>query len=589
MANCDVFISYRREGGRDIARCLQLALTARGAKCFFDLHDSRKGKFPEKINSAIEGAKYFVLLLTDGNTLDRCTERKDWVRQEIAYALEKNVPIIPVVPSEHPKRFSNVPLPRAIAQISDIQMSELSLDGNFEHDVDLLMEERLEKIASQDGEKEDVQEREKVFLSAAQRYKSNDGKIDDVEMAQLDKLADELLIGKVRRRALVEQIEAQYGMTQDAAKVFLSAARRHKNDDGVIDDEERADLVELAKRLSLNEVKREELVQFVEQEYEALRKKSNVASDMGKDVTFNAARGEFEPAGDAASVPVETEPAKSRYTLISDVLTARFASLPGDPRLFLSDIPVKKRAKAWRSMNVREEEDSICLLCDDTVFGSASEGIVVTNEAVYFKNLMEHPVRLRLDKVNEVKLEKDDLLSIGGYGCECHMLEKRTKRALCKALDGLGVELAKLGVTFGEDTSAVDAVLGYFSELKGNDDVYVGDNIPEKKRMNAHRALHVKEPVTDLCVLADATVFGSAEEGLVVTPKAVYFKNSFESPNRISWEDVRSVEVRKKNLVVNGFEFSSIGADLAKAAPLLAKGIRSLVRKNRLASHKVDG
>ncbi len=585
MANCDVFISYRREGGRDIARCLQLALTARGAKCFFDLHDSRKGKFPEKINSAIEGAKYFVLLLTDGNALDRCNDPKDWVRKEIAYAISKKVPIIPVVPSDHPKRFSNVPLPRAIAAISDIQISELNLEGDFEHDVDLLMEERLEKIALKDAER-DVQEREAVFLSAAQRYKSDDGKIDDTERAKLDKLADELLIGQIRRTALIEQVEAQYEMTQNAAKVYLAAVRRHKSDDGVIDDDERADLEALAKRLSLSTVKCEELVQHVETEYAALQKKAPATSEMGRDVTFNPARGEFELSGAAASVSVSAaeEQEKSRYTVIADVLAARFAALPSDAKLFVRDIPFKKRAKAWRSMNVREDEDAICLLYDDTVFGSASDGLVVTNEAVYFKNIMEHPVRLRLDRVNVVKLVKNNRISISGYGCECHMLGDKAKRALCKALDGLGAELAKLGVTFGDDSSAVDAVLRCFSDIKNNRDVYIGDNIPGKKRTNAHRALRVKEPPSDICVLADATVFGGAEEGLVVTSKAVYFRNSFESPNRIPFEEIRRVEVLKKDLAINGLKFTSIGGDLEKAAPLFAKGIRSLARKNRMTA-----
>jgi len=365
-------------------------------------------------------------------------------------------------------------------------------------------------------------------------------------------------------------------MTQNAAKVFISAARRHKSDDGVIDDEERSELDALARRLSLNTVKCEELVQHVEEEYAALRKKAPATSGMGRDVTFNPVRGEFEPASAAAPASDVAEPEKLRYTVIADVLAARFAALPSDSRLFVSDIPFKKRTKAWRSMNVREQEDAICLLYDDTVFGSASEGLVVTNEAVYFKNIMEHPVRLRLDKVDEVKLVKDSLMSIGGYNCDCNMLGEEAKRALCKALGGLGAELAKLGVTFGDDSSAVDAVTRRFADFKNIGDVYVGDNIPEKKRANAHRALHVKEPAPDICVLADATVFGSAEEGLVVTTKALYFKNSFESAHRIPWEEVRSVEVRKQNLIVNGIEFTSIGAGLKQAAPLLARGIRKL-------------
>ena len=168
-------------------------------------------------------------------------------------------------------------------------------------------------------------------------------------------------------------------MTQNAAKVFISAARRHKSDDGVIDDEERSELDALARRLSLNTVKCEELVQHVEEEYAALRKKAPATSGMGRDVTFNPVRGEFEPASAAAPASDVAEPEKLRYTVIADVLAARFAALPSDSRLFVSDIPFKKRTKAWRSMNVREQEDAICLLYDDTVFGSASEGLVVTN------------------------------------------------------------------------------------------------------------------------------------------------------------------------------------------------------------------
>ncbi len=581
MANCDVFISYRRARGRDIARSLQLALTARGVNCFFDLHDVRKGKFNEKIYSAIDGAKYFVLLLTKG-ALDKCDEKDDWVRLEIEHALKKGIPIIPVVPSGHPKLFSRRQLPKSIAEISRIQISDLTLEGNFEYDVDHLLEERLEKVQKRISES-DVKDREDAFLSAAQRYKSNDGKIDDVERAQLDKLADELSIGEIRRLALIEQVEAQYEMEKRAAAVstFLSAARRHKKDDGIIDDEERADLDRLAERLCLDEVKREELLQHVEKEYEELLKDPSSKSAIGKEVAFNPLKGEFEPSGVSAAVIVQDEPEAARHTKISDVLAARFDSLPKDAKLFVSDIPFKKRATAWRTMSVRESEDSIRLLVDDTLFGSAAEGLVVTGEAVYFKNLMAHPVRVRLDKVGEVSLVKGNTISIGGYRCDCNLLGDRTKRALCKALDGLGAELAQRGVVFGDDTSVADAVLGCFAELKNNSDVYLGDSIPDSKRQNAHRSLGVKEPVSDICVLADATVFGSAEESLVVTPSAVYFKNSFESPNRISLDEIRRVEVLKKDLAINGMRFSSIGSDLEKAAPLLAKGIRALAKKHR--------
>ena len=590
MANCDVFISYRQAKGRDIARCLQLALAARGANCFIDLHGVRKGKSNEKIYSVIEHAKYFVLLITKG-TLDGCFESDDWLRKEIEHALEARVPIVPVVPSGHPKLFSDRPLPKSIGEIGKMQISELNLDEDFESDVDRLMEERLGDIVRRKGASDAVQKREQSFLSAAQRYKSNDGKIDEAERAQLEELANELSIGTIRREALIEQVEAQYEMAQKAAQVFLAAARRHKYDDGVIDDEERADLEKLADRLALDRVRREELVQSVEREYDDILKRSAglrkaKASDRGGDISFNSAKGEFEVTGDVVApvLPTEESGDEERFTVISDVLSARFGSLPKDEKLFVADIPIKKRAKAWRALNVRESEESIRLLVDNTLFGSAAEGLVVTGEAVYFKNLMENPVRIRLDKVEDVLPLKGDKISISGYGFECHFLANVTKRKLCKALDGLGAELAQKGVAFEDDAAAVDAVIGCFPGIKNNMDVYLGDNIPDKKRMNAHRALRVREPLADICVLADATVFGGAEEGLVVTPKAVYFRNSFESPNRIPFEEIRRVEVLKKDLAINGLKFTSIGGNLEKAAPLLAKGLRSLARKNRMTA-----
>lgn len=377
----------------------------------------------------------------------------------------------------------------------------------------------------------------------------------------------------------------------EAEKVFLSRARRFKTDDGVIDPSERKELDSLADRLGISILRREALIEQVEcafgRGYNAVQGCSSSSSPLnGAENGRTKPRKTSESQGVEAVSRVGPDPCATtkdtRRKKITRVLTKRFCDLPKDDNLFVGNIPNKKRANAWSSMNVKEDMDSILLLFDNTVFGSASEGLVVTHDAVYFKNLMSHPVRVRLDKVCNVSIWGKDKISIGGHLCESNLLQASTRRVLCKTLNGLSADLAQAGVVFGVENAAVDAVLDHFSGIMNNADAYLGDNIPPRKRMNAHRSLRVKEPISEICVLADATVFGSAEEALVVTTKAVYFKNSFETPYRISFEEIKSVDVVKSDIFVNGWKFTSIGGDLARVAPILAKGIQSLASRSRL-------
>ena len=56
----DVFISYRRDKSREIARLLQLALERKGLKIFFDLEEIRNWQFNTKLYDAIGQSKNVV-------------------------------------------------------------------------------------------------------------------------------------------------------------------------------------------------------------------------------------------------------------------------------------------------------------------------------------------------------------------------------------------------------------------------------------------------------------------------------------------------------------------------------------------------
>ena len=92
----DIFISYRRDNGWDTAKHLRDILTAKGYRVFFDVDSLRSGDFNRALLDVIKNCTDFIIILSP-NALDRCVNEGDWVRQELACALEAGKNVIPVI------------------------------------------------------------------------------------------------------------------------------------------------------------------------------------------------------------------------------------------------------------------------------------------------------------------------------------------------------------------------------------------------------------------------------------------------------------------------------------------------------------
>ncbi len=75
-----------------------------------------------------------------------------------------------------------------------------------------------------------------------------------------------------------------------------------------------------------------------------------------------------------------------------------------------------------------------------------------------------------------------------------------------------------------------------------HDKVYARPNIPNKKREGAISSYASEIAPRDVIILLDDTLFGGAKEGLLVTNKAIYCKQKFESPRRIALSAIKHVE-----------------------------------------------
>lgn len=94
-----IFISYRRSTGKELARLFYYQLKEEGYRVFFDMETMDRGKFNEQLYNVIDDCDDFVLVLSEG-ALDRCASPEDWVRHEIEHAIEKGKNIIPVFTPE---------------------------------------------------------------------------------------------------------------------------------------------------------------------------------------------------------------------------------------------------------------------------------------------------------------------------------------------------------------------------------------------------------------------------------------------------------------------------------------------------------
>ena len=135
----DVFISYRRVGGKEIARNVQLALQKNTDwKVFLDLDDLDEGRFDPMIMAAIEEAPTFIVILSSG-ALDRCAKENDWMRKEILYAHQLGKDIIPLEVDKcyHDDKMSTIP--KIVGEIiGTYQFAVL--------DTEMLFRESIEKL-----------------------------------------------------------------------------------------------------------------------------------------------------------------------------------------------------------------------------------------------------------------------------------------------------------------------------------------------------------------------------------------------------------------------------------------------------------
>lgn len=138
----DIFISYRRVGGAQYARNLQLMLEKKGYKVFLDYDELKDEEFSPQIEAAIRNSTIYMIVLTKGS-MARCVNEGDWVRREIEIAIDNGNKIIPVNPDGS---FDGIPdnVPQIIKDAIGLkQYSEINFGQSLNATIDLMVKNRI--------------------------------------------------------------------------------------------------------------------------------------------------------------------------------------------------------------------------------------------------------------------------------------------------------------------------------------------------------------------------------------------------------------------------------------------------------------
>ena len=105
--------------------------------------------------------------------------------------------------------------------------------------------------------------------------------------------------------------------------------------------------------------------------------------------------------------------------------------------MFVGTIPPKKLKNAISTYAADVSPEDVLLLYDNTVFGSAKDGLLLTAEAVYWRSDAE-PERLRYDEIRKVDFLKYNI------SAAIVLNQKEAKLEVADDLDKLGESLTNL-------------------------------------------------------------------------------------------------------------------------------------------------
>jgi hypothetical protein len=122
-----------------------------------------------------------------------------------------------------------------------------------------------------------------------------------------------------------------------------------------------------------------------------------------------------------------------------------------DSKIFFSgSIPDKKLNNAISSYGFQSKTKDVILLIDDTVFGSAKDGLLITDHHICAKEAFESPWQISLDTISSVKMDGGRLIINNKPVYKFNLAENKSLSLIFSGLDVI------IKSTFANDTNRAE-------------------------------------------------------------------------------------------------------------------------------------
>lgn len=272
------------------------------------------------------------------------------------------------------------------------------------------------------------------------------------------------------------------------------------------------------------------------------------------------------------------------------------------PKIFIKpNIPSKKLSNALSSYANNIKEEDVLLLVDDTVFGSAKDGLILTSTTIATKRSYENPKLIKLDQVKEISFYKSEILinsisfssfiqvthkDLGGLSEIINKCLLSFSRKSSEAIDIKNTENESTSKMSLKDYILLSGVTSITSEH-----IFFYPNIPQKKLVGALSNYNGLVKSDDVYILIDDTVFGSAKDSFLITKEYFLAKESFSDPQKITLDSIQEIEAIENEVFVNKRKFCKMtlcGKMESRCVVSILDDYLNISRREKIKSESVE-
>ena len=257
------------------------------------------------------------------------------------------------------------------------------------------------------------------------------------------------------------------------------------------------------------------------------------------------------------------------------------------------------------------------LIYDSTAFGSAKEGFIITNEAIYVKEFMSNSERIEISSIANISVNSEKIV-IDGRAIDFTMIDSNKRINFAKTIEVLLHRL--IAEKYCPENIKVELVnklklnrfFNYEQPIEEtfiiNKEKTINENIADLLRIECNTLIRNKifllsdgqtainrynnasRVYTPLFImnemalfLFDNTVGGSGKEGLMITSEGVLFKNFLAKPKKIMIDNIYDITFNGSDLLIGGERIyaNNIPKHLMNEFSIIIKKVIDIVKEYR--------